>query len=277
MKLTEDSIKEFENKLYLNEKSKATVMKYSAALHKLKNYLKENEITKQRLLEYRDILLQKNRVQTVNGILSAINAYLDFAGQPGMHIKLLKVQRQAFMDETRELRENEYRRLLNVAQARPDKRLYHIMLTLCGTGIRISELPFVTAEAIDKGRAEIRLKGKTRTVLLPRELRSRLKKYCIRQGISSGCIFRTRSGKPVDRSNICHEMKRLSAAAGVDEKKIFPHNFRHLFARIFFSVEKNLAHLADVLGHSSIETTRIYVAVSAAAHEKTLSRMHLVI
>ena len=277
MNVTRETIKDFENMLYLSEKSRSTVTKYSAALHRLRIYLAGKDITKQRRLEYRELLLQRNRAQTVNGALSAINAYLEFAGLPDCRVKLLKVQRRAFIDEDRELSGDEYRRLLRAAQARGSKRLYLIMLTLCSTGIRISELPFITAEAASTGRAEIRLKGKTRTVLLPRELRSRLKDYCRQQGIRSGCIFRTRSGRPMDRSNICHEMKRLCADARVDARKVFPHNFRHLFARSFFDIEKNLPHLADVLGHSSIETTRIYVAVSAATHEKTLSRMQLVI
>ena len=277
MNVTRETIKDFENMLYLSEKSRSTVTKYSATLHRLRIYLAGKDITKQRLLEYRELLLQRNRAQTVNGALSAINAYLEFAGLPDCRVKLLKVQRRAFIDEDRELSGDEYRRLLGAAQARGSKRLYLIMLTLCSTGIRISELPFITAEAASTGRAEIRLKGKTRTVLLPRELRSRLKDYCRQQGIRSGCIFRTRSGRPMDRSNICHEMKRLCADAKVDARKVFPHNFRHLFARSFFDIEKNLPHLADVLGHSSIETTRIYVAVSAATHEKTLSRMQLVI
>lgn len=277
MYLTEDKIRDFENSLYLSEKSRATVIKYSAALHGLRVYLAGNEISKQRLLEYRDLLLQKRRANTVNGALSAINSYLEFSGLSGCRVKLLKIQRQAFTDERRELSEAEYRRLLSTALKRGKKRLYLIMLTLCSTGIRVSELPFITVEAALSGRAEIRLKGKTRTVLMPRELRRRLREYCRLQGIASGSIFRTRSGRPMDRSNIFHEMKGLCAQARVDSKKVFPHNFRHLFARSFYSVEKNLAHLADVLGHSSVETTRIYVAVSASAHEKTLSRMQLVI
>lgn len=233
MNVTRETIKDFENMLYLSEKSKSTVTKYSAALHRLRIYLAGKDITKQRLLEYRELLLQRNRAQTVNGALSAINAYLEFAGLPDCRVKLLKVQRRAFIDEDRELSGDEYRRLLRAAQARGSKRLYLIMLTLCSTGIRISELPFITAEAASTGRAEIRLKGKTRTVLLPMELRSRLKDYCRQQGIRSGCIFRTRSGRPMDRSNICHEMKRLCVDARVDARKVFPHNFRHLFARSF--------------------------------------------
>lgn len=277
MKVTREGIRDFENMLYLSEKSQATVEKYSAALHRLRAYLAGEELDKKRLLEYREALLQKNKARTVNVALSAINAYLEFTGQGDYRIRLLKIQRRAFTEEDRELGEEEYRRLLCAARARGSKRPHLVMLTLSGTGIRISELPFITVEAVRSGRAEIRLKGKTRMVLLPKELRRRLAEFCRASGIKSGHIFRTRSGRPVDRSNICHEMKRLCAQAGVEEGKVFPHNLRHLFARSYFAVEKNLPHLADVLGHSSIETTRIYVAVSAAAHERTLNRMRLII
>ena len=187
------------------------------------------------------------------------------------------MQRRAFIDEKRELTEAEYRRLLSAAKAQGNNRMYCLLMTIAGTGIRISELRFITVKAVKKGRAEIRLKGKTRTILLTKELRSRLLKYISQCGISNGCVFRTRSGRPLDRSNVCHDMKKLCRDASVDPNKVFPHNLRHLFARVFYAVEKNLAHLADVLGHSSIETTRIYVAASAREYEKTLCRMRLII
>ena len=151
------------------------------------------------------------------------------------------------------------------------------MLTLCATGIRVSELQYITREAARRGRAEITLKGKSRTALLPRDLKNRLLNYAAKHGIQSGPIFRTRSGRPLDRSNICHDMKRLCSAARVDPAKVFPHNLRHLFARRFYAVEKNLAHLADILGHSSLETTRIYVAASVRAHERTFEKMRLLL
>lgn len=274
--ITSESIRSFEEQLYLNEKSKATVEKYTLALRRLMEYLQGMELTKARLLSYREHLQTQTKAQTVNGALSAIHAYLDFAGWQECKVKLLKVQRQAFLDESRELSEAEYKRLLSAAKNRGNERLYLLMTTICGTGIRVSELEYITVEAAKAGRAEIRMKGKTRIILLQKELRNRLKRYAKERGIESGRIFRTKSGKNLDRSNICHDMKKLCKDAKVEASKVFPHNLRHLFARTFYAVEKNLAHLADVLGHSRIETTRIYVPVSAAAHERVLNRMRLI-
>lgn len=259
------------------EKADATIQKYIREIERLQEYLGERCITKPILLEYRDFLLETNLAQTVNGKLSAINAFLDFIDLSGCKLKLLRVQRKAFIDENRELSEEEYRRLLNEAKAMGNKRLYHLMLTLAGTGIRVSELEFITVEAVQKGQAEIRLKGKTRVVLLTNELKIKLLRYAKELGIQTGYVFKTKTGKPLDRSNICHDMKKLCKAANIDPEKVFPHNFRHLFARVFYHLEKNLAHLADILGHSNIETTRLYVAVSAKAYKRTLSSMHLII
>lgn len=275
--ITESEIQDFENSLYLNEKSKATVKKYVKAVEKLAEYLEDGEFTRHRLLEYREYLQTKNKAQTVNGALSAINAFLDFCGWQECRVKFLKVQRQAFLQEARELSKKEYERLLNAALAKNKEQLYLLMLTAGSTGIRISELVYITAEALKIGRAEICMKGKNRTIILPKELRKKLLKYADKRGIESGPIFRTKSGRPLDRSNICHDMKKLSEEAKVDARKIFPHNLRHLFARTFYAIEKNLAYLADVLGHSRIETTRIYVAASVSAHEKILDKMKLVI
>lgn len=157
-----------------------------------------------------------------------------------------------------------------------NERLSLVMQTICATGIRISELSYITTDAIEKRQTEIRLKGKSRTVLIPNKLCKKLAEYATRQHIDSGVIFRTKGGRPIDRANVCHDMKRLCDAAHVEQSKVFPHNLRHLFARAFYSVEKNLPHLADVLGHSSIETTRIYVAASSKQHERTLERMKLI-
>lgn len=275
--ITESKLQAFENHLYLNEKSKATVKKYIKAVQRLAEFLEDTELTKQRLLEYREYLQTKNKAQTVNGVLSAIHSFLEFCGWQECRIKFLKVQHQAFLQESRELSKEEYERLLDAALSKKNERLYLLMLTVGSTGIRISELAYITIESLKSGRAEICMKGKNRTIILQKELRKKLLKYAKRNGIESGHIFRTKSGKPLDRSNICHDMKRLSDAAKVDAGKIFPHNLRHLFARTFYAIEKNLAHLADVLGHSRIETTRIYVAASAASHEKILNQMKLVI
>jgi len=275
--ITEANISDFENILYINEKSKATVRKYTLAVRRLAVYLGNEPLTKRSLLEYRAHLQSRYKVQTVNGILSAINAYLEFQNMAGIKVKLLKVQHNVFLDERRELSQKEYERLLAAARSKENERLYLLMMTLCGTGIRISELPQITVEAAKAGRAEICLKGKNRTVILQKKLRKKLLQYAEKQRIGSGCIFRTKHGNPMDRSNIWRDMKKLCADACVSPDKVFPHNLRHLFARSFYSVEKNLAHLADVLGHSKIETTRIYVAVSVSSHERILNQMKLIL
>ena len=275
--ITQSTLLSFGQSLYDSEKSEATVAKYVFCVERMIKELSGRELTKEFLLKYRDGLLQKYKPQTVNGNISAINAFLDFYGLTDMRLKLLKVQRQVFLEEERELSKEEYTRLLVAARRRGDERLYLLLVTLGSTGIRISELCYITVEAAESGRAQIRLKGKNRTIILRRELRKQLLAYAAKQGIESGLIFRTRSGRALDRSNICHDMKKLCAQAQVETCKVFPHNLRHLFARVYYGIEKDLAHLADVLGHSQIETTRIYVAASVKTHEKILERMELII
>jgi len=275
--ITQSTLLSFGRSLREDEKSEATVTKYVFYVERMSKELAGREITKEFLLTYRDGLMQKYKPQTVNGNISAINAFLTFCGLPDMRLKLLKVQRQVFLEEEKELSKEEYTRLLKAARCRGDERLYMLLMTLGSTGIRISELSFITVEAAESGRAQIHLKGKNRTVILRKELRRQLLAYAKKQRIKSGHIFRTRSGRALDRSNICHDMKKLCEQAGVESCKVFPHNLRHLFARVYYGIEKNLAHLADVLGHSQIETTRIYVAASARTHEKILDRMELII
>lgn len=275
--LTGQSIAAFREFLVENEKARATVEKYAREAERLRLFLDGAPVTKAGVLAYRERLQQQYTALTVNNKLSAVNAYLRFCGAEHCEVKLLKVQRRAFREEQRDLTESEYRRLLSTAKGRKDQRLYHVMLTICATGIRVSELRFITAEALRAGRAEIRLKGKYRTVLLPRELAERLRRYAGERDIREGPLFCTRTGQPLDRSNIWHEMKALCREAGVMPEKVFPHNLRHLFAKCFYEQEKDLAHLADLLGHSSIETTRIYVAVSARAHEQILEKMRLIV
>ena len=264
--LTGQSISAFREFLVENEKARATVEKYVQEAEQLRLALCGAPVTKAGVLAYRERLQQQYRALTVNNKLSAVNAYLRFCGAEHCEVKLLKVQRRAFREEQRDLTESEYRRLLSIAKGR-----------ICATGIRVSELRFITAEALRAGRTEIRLKGKCRTVLLPQELAERLRRYARAQDIQEGPLFRTRTGRPLDRSNIWHEMKTLCREAGVMPEKVFPHNLRHLFAKCFYEQEKDLAHLADLLGHSSIETTRIYVAVSARAHEQILEKMRLIV
>ena len=274
--ITRKSINEYKKYLFAAEKAKATVTKYINEAERLAEYLNGNQLSKRALLEYREILAENFSSRTVNTKLAAINGYLSFIGADEYKVQLLKVQRRAFIAENRELSAVEYKRLVNAADAGGNERLSLVMQTICATGIRISELSCITTDAIEKRQTEIRLKGKSRTVLIPNKLCKKLAEYAARQHIDSGVIFRTKGGRPIDRANVCHDMKRLCDAAHVEQSKVFPHNLRHLFARAFYSVEKNLPHLADVLGHSSIETTRIYVAASSKQHERTLERMKLI-
>lgn len=257
------------------EKSEATIDKYAYELQMLFQFLDKREIGKEPLIQYRSYLSSMYRPQTVNGKLSAVNAYLRFLGLNEYRVKFLKVQRRAYIDEKRELTEREYERLMETAGKQGKIQLYYLMMTICSTGMRVSELRYVTVDAVLHGKAEISMKGKYRIVIFPKELVRELKDYARKKGIRNGCIFCTRNGLPLDRSNICHAMKKLCLQAGVKQEKVFPHNFRHLFARCFYAVEKNMAHLADILGHSSIETTRIYVAASIKEHERVLNRLKI--
>ena len=267
----------FREHLIREERSNATLEKYLREVGRFASFLGTGEITKPKVLAYRDRLLEQYQAGTVNGMLSAINSFLAFAGMRDCAVKLLEAQRRTFLKEERELTEAEYPRLLQAAKQRKSQRLYYLMMTLGSTGIRVSELKFITVKALKAGFADIRLKGKNRTILLPRELTGKLKQYILRTGISNGPVFQTKGGKPLDRSNICHEMKQLCHETGIDKRKVFPHNLRHLFARCFYAIEKNLSHLADILGHSSIETTRIYVATSLKAQEKIFRKMQLIL
>lgn len=276
-KISIKKVGEFENNLMMNEKSLATIKKYIKEIRNFLDYLDGGDITKSRVMQYRAAMQPEFKAQTINVKLSAVNAFLDFIGRPECRVRFIKVQKKSFVEEEKELREEEYRTLLLSARERGKIRLYHILLTLCSTGIRISELKYITADAVQQGRAEIDMKGKHRVILLPNELKNKLKDYMDQQNIRTGSVFITRNGKPVDRSNIFHEMKRLSAYAGVKPKKVYPHNLRHLFARSFYAVEKNLSHLADILGHSSIETTRIYIASSYRNFDRIFDSMQLII
>lgn len=275
--VSESNIEQFQIYLTEQEKSEATIQKYVREINELKRYLSNRPITKALIIDYRKFLQKRNKAATVNGKLCAINKYLQYFQLHDCMVKLLKIQKTSFLDEERELSEEEYKRLLEAAEMRNKHRLYHLILTICSTGIRVSELRFITVEALERGKAEINMKGKNRIIILPKKLIQKLKQYVHKQNLVSGPVFCTRTGKAMDRSNICHEMKRLSDLIGIRRKKVHPHSLRHLFARKFYSVHKNIAHLADVLGHSSIETTRIYVAVSASEHERTMEVMNLII
>lgn len=275
--ITQKTICGFERHLKENEKAALTIEKYIHEVRLLMEHLAGDFISKSVLLHYRDVLLEKNQVRTVNAKFSAINSYLEYAGLKDYKVKLLKVQRKVFIDDDRDLSEEEYRRLLAAAKEKDNNCLYHVMLTICATGIRVSELRFITIEAVKRGRAEIRLKGKSRVIIFHKGLIEKLERYARTHKITSGYLFCTKNGKPLDRSNICHDMKKLCQAAQVNPKKVFPHNLRHLFAKTYYAIGKNLARLADILGHSSVETTRSYVATGIREHERVLQKMRLII
>ena len=265
--------------LYLREQERApaTIQKYLHDLTALLSWLDGQPLTKAALISWKEELAQRHAPTTVNSMLAAVNGFLNFMGWRECAVKLLKIQKSLFCDEHRELTRAEYARLVSAAQRRDNERLSLVMQTICATGIRVSELRFITVEAVQTGRAEFTNKGKRRTVFLPDKLRRLLKKYLQGQKKTAGAVFTTRTGKPLDRSNIWRDMKALCESAGVEPGKVFPHNLRHLFARTYYSIEKDLSRLADILGHSSVNTTRIYTVESGSVHLRQMERMGLVI
>ncbi len=274
--ITETKICAFEENLKENEKAETTIQKYGSILRKLMNYLNGEAVTKIKLVAYRDQLLEDLKPQTVNGTISAINSFLDFYDLGEFKLKLLKVQRRLFRPVEIEMSRNEFDALIATAKRQGKKRLELIMETICSTGIRVSEVAYITVEAAKCGRTDISLKGKIRTILLPNKLCHKLLKYARKNGVVTGEIFLTKNGTSLSRKQIWAEMKALCEEAGVESTKVFPHNLRHLFARCYYKSSKDIVKLADVLGHSSIETTRIYLLSTGEEHAKTLERLCLV-
>lgn len=258
------------------EKSMATINKYCQDVKAFIRYTGEGvRVTKEQVIAYKNYLGENYEISSANSMLAAVNYFLRFLGCSECTVKAFKVQREPFRNKESELTVEEYQRLLETARESGNERLCLIMQTICATGIRISELPFITVSAIYSRRAQVSLKGKTRTVILPLELCNKLRLYIKKKGISTGSVFVTRNGKPVDRSNIHHDMKKLCQKAQVAETKVFPHNLRHLFAVTFYKLEKDICHLADLLGHSNINTTRIYTLISCEEQERQLDRLCL--
>lgn len=269
-------LEEYRQKLLLEEYSPATIQKYSRDLQAFYHFLPEaKQVSKEQVIRFKQDLERRYAVASANSMLVAVNRFLKSLGLDGCCVKLLRVQRRAFCEQARELSKQEYYRLLNAARNKGDERLLLLMQTICSTGIRVSELKFISVEALKKGCAQVSCKGKVRTIFLPRQLCSTLEGYCRTRGIHSGSVFITRSGQPMDRSNIWTAMKQLCRLAGVSGGKVFPHNLRHLFARTFYQLKKDVVHLADLLGHASVETTRIYTASSGSDHNQVLSQMRL--
>lgn len=274
--LTTEGIESFLGELRGQERARATVEKYGHTLRGLLAWHKGRRLDKEGLILWKEEISGRCSASTVNVMIAAVNSYLTFRERPELRIRPLKIQRQLFCSAQKELTRAEYQRLVCAARSEKKERLTLVIQTLGGTGIRVSELRYITAEAVRTGKAEVNCKGKRRAVFLPGSLQKLLREYLRKEKRKSGAVFVTRSGKPLDRSNIWREMKALCIRAGVEPGKVFPHNLRHLFARTYYTLEKDLSRLADILGHSSVSTTRIYTAESGKTHLRQLNRMGLV-
>lgn len=256
--ITPEKINSFKMYLYEEERSENTIEKYIRDIRFFCEWLKDRRIEKSVIIGYKKELCERYAPSSVNSMISSVNAFFRFMNWHDLKIKTLKIQRRIFADKSRELTKSEYERLLKAAEAKGSRKLYLLMQTICTTGIRVSELKYICVDSVKCGRAEVSMKGKLRIIIIPKELCRMLKKYAAEQKITSGSIFVTKTGKPLDRTNIWKLMKALCEDAGVDRNKVFPHNLRHLFARTFYSIERDIVRLADILGHSSVDTTRIY-------------------
>lgn len=272
-----EKLKEFEIYLRNEERSAATIEKYMRDVHCFASYIGNEEISKESVLDYKTKLGESYAVASANSMIAALNSFLRFYGWHELCVKQFKMQRQVYCPEEKELTRTEYIRLLEAANKKHNERLNLIIQTICSTGIRVSELQYITVEALKKGEAVVNCKGKNRRIFIVPDLKKKLLRYVKEQKISSGAVFITRNGKSVGRSNIWKEMKSLCEQARVAPSKVFPHNLRHLFARTFYGIEKDIAKLADILGHASINTTRIYIVTTGAEHKRKMEHMRLII
>lgn len=279
MTLTPQLIEDYLRRLAEDERGAATIDKYRRDLLRFYEFLPPDKaVDKAVVLSWKEQLIaRKYASSSVNVMLASVNGLLTFAGHSEWRAKFLKRQRAAFCDERRELRRAEYEKLVATARREKKTRLTLMMETICSTGIRVSELAFVTVEAVRAGRAELMLKGKCRRILFPAALVRKLSRYAAERRIARGPIFTDKTGSPVSRHRVWYEMKKLGARAGVAASKVFPHNLRHLFARTFYALERDLSKLADLLGHSSVETTRLYIITAGVEHLRQLDKMKLVI
>lgn len=276
--ISKETIERFYQLLLNEEKSANTVEKYIRDVKAFMLFAAGAEIAKELVIGYKQKLIEDGyAVRSVNSILASINSLFVFLGWYDCKVKSLKLQREIYCSEEKELTKVEYLRLVNTAKEKKNERLALILQTICGTGIRVSELQFITVEAAKRGYAKVNCKGKSRTVIIVSSLQKKLLKYAQRYHICNGVIFVTKTGKPISRTNIWREMKNLCLDANVNPSKVFPHNLRHLFARTFYGIEKDIAKLADILGHSSINTTRIYIVSTGEEHRRRMENMRLVI
>jgi site-specific recombinase XerD len=276
--ITSEAIQSFLEKLYEEEKSRSTIEKYARDLRRLQQYAAGRSLDKHLLISYKEMLLAESghKTSSINSYLIAANRFLETMGWYDLKVRTCKIQREAFAPSSRTLSRKEYQRLVAAARVEHRDRLAMILQTICATGMRISEIRYITVENLSSRTIRIRCKGKIRTIILPDELRRELLGYLRRNHITSGPVFRTRTGRVPDRSNLWREMKSLCRAAHVAPEKVFPHNLRHLFAQCFYEVKKDIAKLADVLGHSSIETTRIYIRTTCEEYRSQMNRLGLV-
>lgn len=275
--ITAKAIAEFKGHLILEERSEMTIEKYIRDVKAFSVYTQNTAVTKEIVIAYKKHLQENYAVRSVNSMLASINSLFAFLGWHDLRVKSLKLQQQVFCPEEKELTKAEYARLCRTAERKHNERLNLILQTICGTGIRVSELQYITVEAVKNGEAVVNSKAKTRSVFIVKELKQKLLRFAAEQNIKNGMIFVTRTGKPISRTNIWREMKALCEEANVNPQKVFPHNLRHLFARVFYGIEKDIAKLADILGHSSINTTRIYIISTGMEHRQRMENMRLII
>lgn len=273
--ITNELINNFKIYLYEEERSGNTIEKYMRDVRFFREWLQGRNVDKSVVIEYKKELCQRYEMKSVNSMLSSVNAFFVFMGWYDLKIKTLKIQKQIFAKDEKELTKDEYKRLLNAAKSKGNQKLFLLMQTICATGIRVSELKYITLEVLKDGRADVNMKGKLRVIIIPQELCKMLKRYAAEQKITSGSIFVTKTGRPLDRTNIWKMMKALCESANVDKGKVFPHNLRHLFARTFYSIQKDIVRLADILGHSSVNTTRIYTMETGETHRRQIQKLGL--
>lgn len=270
-------LRKFEVYLRSEERSAATVEKYIRDVRCFFSFVGASEVSKETVLVYKSWLSESYAVSSANSMIAALNCFFRFCGWQELCIKRFRVQRQVYCPEERELTREEYIRLIEAARARHNERLELIIQTICGTGIRVSELQYITVEALQSGEVTVNCKGKNRRIFIVPELKKKLLRYVKERGIAAGAVFITRGGRPISRNSIWREMKALCESARVSPSKVFPHNLRHLFARTFYRLEKDIAKLADILGHASINTTRIYIVTTGAEHKRRMEHMRLII
>ncbi len=273
---TLETLKQYEIYLYEEERSLNTIQKYLRDLRAFLSFVDGQELSKTMVLSFKEQLITTYAPASVNSMLAAVNGFLVWFGLPQYKVKPLKIQREIFSQPEKELSQREYQRLIQAAEQQQNHKLALLIQTICATGIRVSELRHITVSALHTGRTTVSCKGKSRTIFLPKELCRNLKRFCKEQGIQTGAIFLSKTGKTLDRSNIWRMMKNLCKDANVAASKVFPHNLRHLFARTYYKIEKDISRLADILGHSSINTTRIYTIETGAKHARQMDRMPLV-